>query len=1445
MRKSFVTLLLLAGAAAFMANWALADVMGVAEPELGAKLVNAKMNAERLAARSKLRVAAAGDTLYVGHSSDPAALPPWYIYAGTAYYPDPGLGALGLSGYWGWDNFNPASNDSLMGWWPYRQAYALTGGLTLSDKSRSWWALDHGNVVNYVLNSHQQDRTFGVNGVWHSDPGNVVTDSIPNTNVQSPQWAPITGNASAWCGLRCSGDLTVIDQAAEGGYGNPFSSKAYERQERNDAGGSDNTWPGYASQWDQMLYRDIVVAPGDGLDISFNYQSAMSTGKTTTASTRTGWFDKDPLSLAAGNFISSTDAGDALAPVDSFMVYVGMPVDVNNVTLSNGTITTVYDQKRRWFSEVIRIDQPYTEILTVAGDHGVTGVAASLTSTDVAPFRDANGVVRVCFRVKTNRGFDDTGGAYSSGGLGAVQLDDVTLTSGATVISNGFESASEINNTLEPMGMALNSYKSTGKPPAIYWHTHPIFGGDIGGGNIYTALQYSDLCGPPDSPSRACNIYGVVISAGDHDNLERAGGDFGTAEQETMDGIESPTINLLTDGVNPNGMGITDAFNNPSDDYYIWYDMYAGIYNLFFQGNSWWFGGQSYPAQQPNGAIAWGSRRTPPFLIFNPDPQCFTDWEPLRAYGLISTSNASGVPDSLRIFMGKQQECFRFAVSAGCSPTGGTYFDNISLAFINTSGPVASSGAAAVGSMSASIWDWFQDAFPANETAGLPGQAAFDTTAAYVKTGLNTAQSTGTFDRFDIPGDSCWVNASGDGMRVDLVFRIKPGVGNFITVGDKTSGLRAVPTGVAPASGDLSSFWGSYLADNGTFGTPGGHGGSWNPNVWNSARCDTLETNIFDVDALTPGAHLSLLTPGAYQTTYYEDEIDPSIPGPRVGLAITKHKCFLVDTAGSTNSDNITCSSVPGWVTAMVPSDGYDGNATTTEFTKILPDGQFTPGTHVEYFFRKSELVAPTVFLAVPDTNFITPQNGEGPSTDGHRWQEFNVLPDRWKDPAFNDGGLGMACLLVVDNNDRRGNERVWVSVADSIGATAASKRGANVGWYPQAGYVASDGSRDYTNENIGADPTIAVAANLGQPGTTWDIYNVKASESLTTGAGSIGSRLANRSGMALAAGKYSVEGPTPEMLRTYYRFLFIMTGDLNSGDLGPLLNKSQDDVSILEDFMSNTSGSATPRAVWAMGDGFAESEKNSGGVVPSHTTLLTNYMATTLRDPSYQGVSGNTKDIADLTPTSVITSNGDIYGVENTCIWSNDLLLPNAAVPGATAASYYEDYGPNGPYVSGVYAPSSGTRPWISLLDGWDIEHLRSRYDDSSYGRVAYMFNAFTNAFASLCAVAGDPTITLGVPQNEKLQNFLNLRNNPVTAGSAIIHFGLAKSDRVKVTVYDVAGREVRTLADRTFEAGIHDLTWDGTDNSGRLVARGVYFTQVKFAAQNTKMAKQLVLLK
>ena len=117
-------------------------------------------------------------------------------------------------------------------------------------------------------------------------------------------------------------------------------------------------------------------------------------------------------------------------------------------------------------------------------------------------------------------------------------------------------------------------------------------------------------------------------------------------------------------------------------------------------------------------------------------------------------------------------------------------------------------------------WRWLNDAFPFNETPGLPGTTSFDTTTALMRTGLNIADEVGTPNRPDIPGDSVVVMATNVSGRVDMVFRIKPGPGSYLVDGQRASGLRVVPTSTLTAIAGDGSFWGQYMGCPGDFASP-------------------------------------------------------------------------------------------------------------------------------------------------------------------------------------------------------------------------------------------------------------------------------------------------------------------------------------------------------------------------------------------------------------------------------------------------------------------------------------------------------------------------------------------------------------------------------------------------------------------------------------------------
>jgi len=84
--------------------------------------------------------------------------------------------------------------------------------------------------------------------------------------------------------------------------------------------------------------------------------------------------------------------------------------------------------------------------------------------------------------------------------------------------------------------------------------------------------------------------------------------------------------------------------------------------------------------------------------------------------------------------------------------------------------------------------------------------------------------------------------------------------------------------------------------------------------------------------------------------------------------------------------------------------------------------------------------------------------------------------------------------------------------------------------------------------------------------------------------------------------------------------------------------------------------------------------------------------------------------------------------------------------------------------------------------------------------------------------------------------------RPNPFS-GATEIGLALARPGQVRLAVYDVRGRLVRVLEDRSLPAGFHDVTWDGTDSSGQPVPAGVYFSRLE--AGDVRQTRKMVLLR
>ncbi|MFC1552705.1 FlgD immunoglobulin-like domain containing protein, partial [Candidatus Latescibacterota bacterium] len=81
----------------------------------------------------------------------------------------------------------------------------------------------------------------------------------------------------------------------------------------------------------------------------------------------------------------------------------------------------------------------------------------------------------------------------------------------------------------------------------------------------------------------------------------------------------------------------------------------------------------------------------------------------------------------------------------------------------------------------------------------------------------------------------------------------------------------------------------------------------------------------------------------------------------------------------------------------------------------------------------------------------------------------------------------------------------------------------------------------------------------------------------------------------------------------------------------------------------------------------------------------------------------------------------------------------------------------------------------------------------------------------------------------------------NP-TNPSTHISFKVPRLSRVTIKIFDIFGREVRSLIDGNFEPGTHSVLWDGLNNSGLSISSGIYFYQMR-SEDFVKVRKALLL--
>jgi hypothetical protein len=98
------------------------------------------------------------------------------------------------------------------------------------------------------------------------------------------------------------------------------------------------------------------------------------------------------------------------------------------------------------------------------------------------------------------------------------------------------------------------------------------------------------------------------------------------------------------------------------------------------------------------------------------------------------------------------------------------------------------------------------------------------------------------------------------------------------------------------------------------------------------------------------------------------------------------------------------------------------------------------------------------------------------------------------------------------------------------------------------------------------------------------------------------------------------------------------------------------------------------------------------------------------------------------------------------------------------------------------------------------------------------------------LVSIGGLRDVLTGVERTSPDRALVTLGQNfpnPFDAGTSI-GFSLTRPCRVKLQIFSVTGRLVRTVSDGPLERGAHTAVWNGLDSRGRVVPNGVYFCRL-----------------
>lgn len=216
--------------------------------------------------------------------------------------------------------------------------------------------------------------------------------------------------------------------------------------------------------------------------------------------------------------------------------------------------------------------------------------------------------------------------------------------------------------------------------------------------------------------------------------------------------------------------------------------------------------------------------------------------------------------------------------------------------------------------------------------------------------------------------------------------------------------------------------------------------------------------------------------------------------------------------------------------------------------------------------------------------------------------------------------------------------------------------------------------------------------------------------------------------------------------------------------------------------------------------------------------------------------------DAAGIADTIAVTEAGSVYGVTVSCDISHyaiGQLVVTLTSPSGTSVTLQNRTGGTADDLVGSWPDNlfvDGPGQLSDFLGDSASGSWTLHVSDRQLGALGTLNNWGLNL---LVKAAGVAPVSGRTPLVTRLVGNVPNPFNPRT----MISFDLGEAGPVRLEIFDLRGRLVRSLLDRGLPAGQHSQIWDGRSDSGGEVASGLYF--YRLVAPNQNQSKKMLLVR